>query len=238
MELTGYNVVVTGGSGGIGSALISGLIAAGASVHNLDINSAENSEAAFHKTDLSSEASVKESLSAIEKIDALIVCAGVQLVGQDSKIADVSLDTWQKTVDVNMTGAFLSVKHAIPGLIQSGRGSVILIGSPTGMTMEGAGYTAYGASKAGMMGLSRIIAVDYKEQGVRSNVVVPGTMSTPLIQKIWDDPEKGPDLIRRTPLGRMGNPSDLVGIVNWLVSDQSSFATGAMYAVDGGMTAR
>ncbi|CAB4804052.1 MAG: SDR family oxidoreductase [Actinobacteria bacterium] len=238
MELTGYNVVITGGSGGIGSALVSGLIASGASVHNLDIQDALKPDATFHKTDLTSEASVKETLSTIEKIDALIVCAGVQLVGQDSKIGEVALETWQKTVDINMTGAFLSVKHAIPGLIKSGRGSVILIGSPTGMTMEGAGYTAYGASKAGMMGLSRIIAVDYKEQGVRSNVVVPGTMSTPLIQKIWDDPEKGPDLIRRTPLGRMGKPSDLVGLVNWLVSDQSSFATGAFYAVDGGMTAR
>ena len=238
MELTGYNVVITGGSGGIGSALVSGLIASGASVHNLDIQDALKPDATFHKTDLTSDASVKETLSTIEKIDALIVCAGVQLVGQDSKIGEVALETWQKTVNINMTGAFLSVKHAIPGLIKSGRGSVILIGSPTGMTMEGAGYTAYGASKAGMMGLSRIIAVDYKEQGVRSNVVVPGTMSTPLIQKIWDDPEKGPDLIRRTPLGRMGKPSDLVGLVNWLVSDQSSFATGAFYAVDGGMTAR
>ena len=238
MELTGYNVVVTGGSGGIGSALIAGLIQSGAKVHNLDLQSPALSDAKFYKTDLTDENSVKASLSSIKTIDALIVCAGVQLVGLDSKIGEVSLETWQKTVDINMTGAFLSVKHAIPGLIKSGRGSVILIGSPTGMTMEGAGYTAYGASKAGMMGLSRIIAVDYKEQGVRANVVVPGTMSTPLIQKIWDDPEKGPDLIRRTPLGRMGKPSDLVGLVNWLVSDQSSFATGAMYAVDGGMTAR
>jgi NAD(P)-dependent dehydrogenase (short-subunit alcohol dehydrogenase family) len=238
MELKGYNVVITGGSGGIGSALVSGLIASGASVLNLDLHDAPKPEATFHKTDLTSEASVKEALSTVEKIDALIVCAGVQLVGQDSKIGDVALETWQKTVDINMTGAFLSVKHAIPGLIKSGRGSVILIGSPTGMTMEGAGYTAYGASKAGMMALSRIIAVDYKEQGIRSNVVVPGTMSTPLIQKIWDDPDKGPDLIRRTPLGRMGKPSDLVGLVNWLVSEQSSFATGASYAVDGGMTAR
>jgi len=238
MDLKGYNVVVTGGSGGIGSALITGLIQSGASVHNLDLQNPTSSDAKFYKTDLTDENSVKESLASIKVIDALIVCAGVQLVGSDSKIADVSLATWQKTVDINMTGAFLSVKHAMPGLIQSRRGSIILIGSPTGMTMEGAGYTAYGASKAGMMGLSRIIAVDYKEQGVRSNVVVPGTMSTPLIQKIWDDPEKGPDLIRRTPLGRMGKPSDLVGLVNWLVSDQSSFATGAFYAVDGGMTAR
>lgn len=238
MELKGYNVVITGGSGGIGSALVSGLVASGASVHNLDIQDAPKPEATFHKTDLTSEASVKEALSTIEKIDALIVCAGVQLVGQDSKIGDVALETWQKTVDINMTGAFLSVKHAIPGLIKSGRGSVILIGSPTAISMEGAGYTAYGASKAGMMGLSRIIAADYKDKGIRSNVVIPGSMITPLIEKILQDPEKSKGLIDRTPLGRMGKPSDLVGLVNWLVSEQSSFATGASYAVDGGMTAR
>jgi dihydroanticapsin dehydrogenase len=238
MELKGYNVVVTGGSGGIGSALVSGLIASGASVYNLDVNSAENSEAIFHKTDLTNEASVQSALSKIEVIDAIVVCAGVQMVGLDSKIGNVSLDTWQKTLDINMTGAFLSVKHAIPGLIKSGRGSVILIGSPTAISMEGAGYTAYGASKAGMMGLSRIIAADYKDKGIRSNVVVPGSMLTPLIEKILEDPEKRQGLIDRTPLGRMGKPSDLVGLINWLVSDQSSFATGASYAVDGGMTAR
>ena len=104
--------------------------------------------------------------------------------------------------------------------------------------MEGAGYTAYGASKAGMMGLSRIIAVDYKEQGVRSNVVVPGTMSTPLIQKIWDDPEKGPDLIRRTPLGRMGKPSEIAKVVTFLLSDKATYVSGSDWSVDGGLSAR
>jgi dihydroanticapsin dehydrogenase len=238
MNLSGYKVAVTGGSGGIGSALINGLTEAGASVYNLDRAPSSNNEIEFIEVDLTKEESVKSAFSNILKLDALVVCAGIQLVGKDAKIAEVALETWQQTIDVNMTGAFLSVKYAMPALINSGHGSVILIGSPTGMTMEGAGYTAYGASKAGMMGLSRIIAVDYKGQGIRSNVVVPGTMSTPLIKKIAEDPEKGPDLIRRTPLGRMGDPKDLIGIVNWLVSTQSSFATGASYAVDGGMTAR
>jgi NAD(P)-dependent dehydrogenase (short-subunit alcohol dehydrogenase family) len=238
MKLGGYNVAITGGSGGIGSALANGLLEDGATVYNLDSVKPVDQKSNFIEVDLVNEDSVKKAFGEIEKLDAIIVSAGVQLIGSDSKIGDVTLDTWKRTLDVNMTGAFLAVKHAMPHLVKSGRGSVILIGSPTGMTMEGAGYTAYGASKAGMMGLSRIIAVDYKEDGVRSNVVVPGTMATPLIKKIWDDPEKGPDLIRRTPLGRMGDPRDLVGIVNWLVSTDSSFATGASYAVDGGMTAR
>ena len=238
MKLRGYNVAITGGSGGIGSALATGLLEDGAKVFNLDSVKPVDQATNFISVDLVDEKSVQKAFAQIEKLDAIIVSAGVQLVGSDSKIADVTLETWQRTLDVNMTGAFLAIKYAMPLLVNSGRGSVVLIGSPTGMTMEGAGYTAYGASKAGMMGLSRIIAVDYKEVGVRSNVVVPGTMSTPLIKKIWEDPEKGPDLIRRTPLGRMGDPRDLIGIVNWLVSTDSSFATGASYAVDGGMTAR
>ena len=185
MNLVGYHVAITGGSGGIGSALATGLIEAGAKVFNLDSVKPADQSSDYIAVDLVNESSVQKAFGQIEKLDAIIVSAGVQLVGSDSKIADVTLETWQRTLDVNMTGAFLSVKYAMPLLIKSGRGSVVLIGSPTGMTMEGAGYTAYGASKAGMMGLSRIIAVDYKDAGVRSNVVVPGTMATPLIKKIW-----------------------------------------------------
>ncbi len=238
MKLSGYHVAITGGSGGIGSALATGLLEDGATVYNLDFVKPADESSKFISVDLSDENSVKEAFKKIEKLDAIIVAAGVQLVGSDSKIGEVTLDTWQRTIDINLTGAFLSVKHAMPLLVKSGRGSVVLIGSPTAISMEGAGYSAYGASKAGMMGLSRIIAADYKEDGVRSNVVVPGSMITPLIAKILEDPAKGAGLVARTPLGRLGEPRELVGIVNWLVSTDSSFATGASYAVDGGMTAR
>lgn len=238
MKLIGYHVAITGGSGGIGSALATGLLEEGATVYNLDFVKPDDESSKFIKVDLSDENSVQDAFKKIEKLDAIIVAAGVQLVGSDSKIGDVTLDTWQRTIDVNLTGAFLSVKYAMPLLVKSGRGSVVLIGSPTAISMEGAGYSAYGASKAGMMGLSRIIAADYKEDGVRSNVVIPGSMITPLIAKILEDPAKVAGLVARTPLGRLGEPRELVGIVNWLVSTESSFATGASYAVDGGMTAR
>lgn len=230
MKLNGYNVAITGGSGGIGSALANGLLEAGATVYNLDRVAGADQSSKFIEIDLVDEGSVQRAFAQITKLDAIIVAAGVQLIGSDSKIGDVSLETWQQTVDINMTGAFLSVKYAMPLLIQSGRGSVVLIGSPTALTMEGAGFTAYGASKAGMMGLSRIIAADYKELGVRSNVVVPGSMITPLIKELLADPQKSAGLIERTPLGRLGEPRELVGIVNWLVSADSSFATGASYA--------
>jgi len=138
MNLSGYKVAVTGGSGGIGSALMTGLVDAGATVYNLDRTASAKKGVEYKEVDLTNEDSVKSVFSEITKLDALVVCAGIQLVGKDSKIADVSLDTWQRTVDINMTGAFLSVKYAMPALVNSGHGSVILIGSPTGMTMEGA----------------------------------------------------------------------------------------------------
>ena len=124
MNLSGYKVAITGGSGGIGSALITGLLGAGAAVYNLDRTPSANKAVEYIDVDLTNESSVKSVFSEIEKLDALIVCAGIQLVGKDSKIADVSLDTWQRSVDVNMTGAFLSVKYAMPALVNSGHGSV------------------------------------------------------------------------------------------------------------------
>lgn len=239
MNLKGRTVVVTGGSGGIGSALVMGLSDAGAQVYNLDRNPCEvELPAQFIEVDLTSEPSVKAAMAQIPNLDAIVVSAGIQLVGEDARIEDVSLETWQRTIDINLTGAFLTLKYALPKLAASGSGSAVLIGSPTAISMEGAGYSSYAASKAGMMALSRVIAADYKDKGVRSNVVIPGAMNTPLIKKIWADPAKRDALVAGTPLGRIGEPKDLVGIVNWLVSTESSFATGASYAVDGGMTAR
>ena len=239
MNLKGRRVVVTGGSGGIGSALVIGLSKAGAQVYNLDRNPIDfELPAQFIQVDLTSEPSVKAAMAQIPSMDAIVVSAGIQLVGEDARIEDVSLETWQRTIDINLTGAFLSLKYALPKLVVSGSGSAVLIGSPTAISMEGAGYSSYAASKAGMMALSRVIAADYKDKGVRSNVVIPGAMNTSLIKKIWANPEKQAALIAGTPLGRIGEPTELVGIVNWLVSTDSSFATGASYAVDGGMTAR
>ena len=107
MKLSGYNVAVTGGSGGIGSALATGLLEDGAKVFNLDSVKPVDQATNFISVDLVDEESVQKAFAQIEKLDAIIVSAGVQLVGSDSKIADVTLETWQRTIDVNMTGAFL-----------------------------------------------------------------------------------------------------------------------------------
>lgn len=244
MKFEGYVVAVTGGGrGSIGGAIARDLAEQGAQVVSMTRTGSPQSERlASLQVDISDEAQVGSAFAEIERIygrlDAVVASAGVQLHGADARIEDVSLATWEQTISVNLTGAFLSIKYAMPLLVASGRGSVVLIGSPTGITMSGAGYTAYSASKAGMMGLSRIIAADYASANVRSNVIVPGTIQTPLIDQLLEDAETHAALIAGTPLGRLGRPEDLVGLANWLVSEDSRFATGAVFAVDGGLTAR
>ena len=243
-ELGDATIAVTGAGGGIGSALVAGLAARGARVIAIDrrANPALDDSAARQElVDLSDEAAVAglfADLATTERLTALIVAAGIQLHGQDGSVTEVPARVWQQTLEANLTTAFLTCKHGLPPMISNGGGSVVLIGSPTGLTMSGAGYAAYSASKAGMMGLSRVMATDYADRGIRCNVIIPGTIRTPLIESLLADPATEARLIADTPIGRLGEPADLVGLAAWLVSADSSFATGGLYPVDGGLTAR
>jgi len=247
IDLSESSVAVTGGGGGLGGAIALDLAACGATVFALDLAVALERQRFGEgivpvPVDLTDQAAVQQAYatvaSNVRQLDALVASAGIQLHHQDGPLGEVSLETWQRTIDVNLTGAFLSVKHALPLLLAAGTSSVVLIGSPTGLTMSGAGNAAYSASKAGMMALGRTMAADYAAAGLRANVVVPGTMRTPLIEPLLADPQIRAALLAGLPIGRLGEPDDLTGLVRWLVSAESRFATGGFFAVDGGLTAR
>lgn len=246
MDIDGKHVVVTGGAGGLGGAIVAGLASAGAVVYALDLPPAldrlEHADVRRIPVDVSEEEDVirafGEVAAASTGLDAMVVATGVQLHGRDGRIGDVSREVWEETQRINLTGTFLPVKHAIGSMVRRERSSLVLIGSPTGLTMSGSGYSAYAASKAGMMALARVVAADYAADGVRANVVIPGTMRTPLIEPLLSDPVRRAELLAGLPIGRIGEPDDLVGVVRWLVSDASSFATGGFFPVDGGITAR
>jgi len=246
VEVHGKQVVVTGGAGGLGGAIVTALADGGAVVYALDLPQAlhriDGSGARGIGVDVSEEDDVIRALGEVEAVsgglDALVVASGVQMHGRDGRIGEVSRDVWEETQRINLTGTFLPVKHAIPLMVRRDRSSLVLIGSPTGLTMSGSGYSAYAASKAGMMALGRVVAADYAAEGLRANVVIPGTMRTPLIEPLLADPVRRQELLAGLPIGRLGEPDDLVGIVRWLVSDASSFATGGFFPVDGGLTAR
>lgn len=245
-RLTGKTALVTGAAGGIGGTVADRFVREGARVVYADLDLDRARAAVSHSAsravqmDVSDEASVSAAWALLEREgwtpDVVVANAGVQLFGRDAEVADLDLDVWQRTLAINLTGAFLTLKYAVRGMLELGGGSIILTGSPTAVRGEGSDFTAYSASKAGMHGLGRTVAAAYAKRGIRVNTVGPAYTETPLVQSIIDDSESRAAIISRIPMGRPGSASDLEGVMVFLASDESAFATGAVFAVDGGMT--
>lgn len=255
-RLEGKTALVTGSGTGIGLAVAQRFAREGARVVIADRDASAASAAAdaigpaarASIMDISDEASVEAAFGLLDAEgwapDVVVANAGVQLFGQDAPAADLDLDVWRRTIDVNLTGTFLTVKHAVRSMLAHDAGtgvaprggSIILTGSPTGINGEGRDFTAYSASKAGIHGLARTVAAAYADRGIRVNTVVPAYTETSLVTTITSDPEARAGIIGRIPMGRAGTPRDVEGIMVFLASDDADFATGALFAVDGGMT--
>ncbi len=250
-RLDGKVAVVSGAGSGIGQGAAGAFVREGAIVWLLDRNRAAIEQTAADlgaaaiplPCDVTDEASVEAAFDRVRqehgRLDVLATYAAVQLIGEDAPIHETSLDVWERTHAVNLRGVFLTCKHGARLMIEAGNGgSIINCGSPTGLTMSGGGWTAYGSSKAGVMGMTRIMAHDLAQHGIRVNGIVPGSIVTGLTQKLYDDPETRAHLTGLHPIGRVGTPDDMNGIAVFLASDESSFATGAHFFVDGGISVR
>lgn len=248
-RLAGKTALVTGAGAGIGQTVADRFGREGARVIFADRDGAAAEAAAAGvpdgrgravTMDISEEPAVEAAFSGLMQDgwspDVVVANAGVQLFGKDAKIADLDLQWWRQTIDINLTGTFLTVKHAVRAMLSTGGGSIILTGSPTGLNGEGADFTAYSTSKAGIHGMARTVAAAYATQNIRVNTVVPGYTETTLVSAISSDPESRAAIIGRTPLGRAGSPGDVDGIMVYLASDEAAFATGALFVIDGGMT--
>jgi len=247
-RLTGKTALVTGAASGIGRQVALRFLREGARVAFAD-RDATGAAAVVEGLgptaravvmDISDEASVETAMAALVadgwSPDVVVANAGVQLFGQDAKAGDLDLDVWRRTIDINLTGTFLTLKHAVRAMLPRGGGSIILTGSPTGVRGEGDVFTAYSASKAGVHGLGRTVASAYARDGIRVNTVIPAYTETPLVSTLTDDAEARSAIVSRIPMGRSGTGADVEGIMVYLASDESSFATGAAFAVDGGMS--
>ena len=246
-RLLGKVALVTGAASGIGRAVALAFADQGATVYLADRNLEGASRAAAAgpagrvaalRIDIADEESVAAAYASIlarhDSLDIVVANAGVQLFGEDAPIGELDIATWRRTIDINLTGTFLTVKHAVRSMTAGA--SVIVTGSPTGITGEGSGFTAYSTSKAGIHGLVRTAASDYAKAGIRINSVIPGFTATPLTSTILSDADVTSEIVSRVPLGRPGKPEDVTGIMIYLASDESSYSTGSMFLVDGGMS--
>jgi len=235
----GKVALVTGGRSGIGKAIATRLRAEGARVFTAQRGvdpEFEHVPADFSDVDFP-ERVVRETVSRSGQLDILINNAGIM---QEASVEDMDLADWNRSLTVNLTAPFLTIKHALPHLRQT-RGTIVNVGSIEGISCN-ANHAAYCASKAGLHGLTRAVAVDHGADGIRCNAVAPGWIDTDLnldFIKAQADPEGFRHEIGAIhPIGRTGHPEEVAALVAFLAAEESGFITGQVYAVDGGRMTR
>ncbi|WP_156289653.1 SDR family NAD(P)-dependent oxidoreductase [Oceanobacillus salinisoli] len=243
MRLKDKVAIVTGGSGDIGRATAVRFAIEGASVMVADINEESGLEtiqmikddggkAEFIRTDVSNpqdvEKMVTSTIDTFGKLNILFNNAGVSI--EEKKIPDVSLDTWQKVMDINSTGVFLGLKYAIPKM-EAGS-SIINTASVAGIKGQKL-LSAYTASKSSVIAITKAAASENGRKNIRVNAIAPGVINTEMVT-FWKETKKWPAISTANALKRIGKPEEVANAVLFLASDESSFITGETLLVDGG----
>lgn len=250
--LEGKVILVTGGSTGIGRATALILAREGARVVIADLQDGEGEhtvgqvaaaggQAEYHHVDVADYDAVRALISGIAarhgRLDCAFNNAGIE--GPTAKISQLSLADWQRVINVNLTGVFICMKCEIEQMVaQGGSGAIVCTASAAGL-IGIPGAPAYNASKHGVVGLTKTVALEYAGRNIRVNAVCPGFIETPMLNRVTDASVKIREhMIGTVPLKRVAQPSEIGETVAWLMSDKASYVTGVALPVDGGWVAQ
>lgn len=248
MRLGGKVAIITGAGSGIGEATALTFAKEGAKVVAVDVVDSAGTETVeqvrsaggesiFVRTDVTSsdevQAMVKSAIDVYGKLDVLFNNAGIAM---RMAVADLPEEDWDRCININLKGAYLGSKYAIPEMLKNGRGSIINTASIYGI-VGGPNRAAYAASKGGIVNLTRGMALDYATDNIRVNCICPGYTDTPILQNIVETPAKYQALVDQHPMGRLASPLDIAHGALYLASDESAFVTGIALPIDGGYTA-
>ena len=247
-RLSNQVALVTGAASGIGFACATRFAQEGAAVVGLDLQAASDwheiesitDRSLFLEGDVTSLASQEEAVAkaveAFGSLDVLVTSAGI---GDAGPVHMVEEDAWQRVIDINLNGTFLSAKAVLPQMMAQRSGSIITIASCEGVVATEGG-SSYNASKAAVVNLSKNIAIDYGRMGIRCNALCPGFIETPMFDAVLNQDfmaEVKADIMAQTKLGRFGKPSEMANVALFLASDEASFVTGQAIVADGGYIA-
>jgi NAD(P)-dependent dehydrogenase (short-subunit alcohol dehydrogenase family) len=243
-DFAGRVAVVTGAGGGMGLAIATGLLAEGVAVVGVDLKErpAALADTGYARGDVSDDGFVAQAIGRAAathgRLDYLVNAAGVLLFDQDKSLVEVDLAVWQRVIAINLTGAMLAARHAIPAMRRSGGGALVHFSSIQCLRGDDRPQDAYQVAKAGILALSKSIAIQFAADKIRSNAILPGPTESPM-QARW---QTAPEMKHRTaaavPLGRVGSVADMAAACLFLLSERAAFITGTELIVDGGLTAR
>lgn len=249
--LESRHVLVTGAASGIGEAICHRLVECGARVTlvDRDVDRLEAVRAALAErggrvasaaADVGDETAVcgaiESAVATGGPLGGVVTSAGIFDPGDMQPLGGVSLATFERTLRVNLIGTFLVIKHALPHLVAT-RGAIVTIASTAALRGHGFG-SGYTASKGGVVALTRLLAEQYAEAGVRANCVCPGATDTPMTGGVYRQPERIERMRRLIPLGRVAEPHEIGDVACFLLSDDAAYVTGQVLAADGGASVR
>ena len=245
--LDGRVALVTGGRGGAGRAVCARLEREGAVVYAADLTDAgtigtEPAAGTFLAFDVTDETAVRNGIAQINaeqgRLDIVVNAAGIEI---EKTVEDTSLEEWNRIFAINVTGTFLTSKHALPMLRESPGASIINFGSYDGFIADPQ-LAAYCATKGAVHMITKAMAVDHGPDGIRVNAICPGYIDTPMLEQFFPD-DVDVETARAEaefvhPLRTIGMPDDMANLVFWLASDEARYATGQLWVLDGGLSAQ